>query len=88
MAGANRFLQDGRIKEAIMQTGRYITTDEKMESIIEELKKGYGKSDVGELLKLGIGLLKIANDGRSKDQRLVLADKNNNIISEIVTHKG
>ena len=61
-----------------------VNIDERLDEVIENLKRSMGKTSRAETFRLAIALLKIAAEAKDKDLKLVLADSDNNIKQEIV----
>jgi metal-responsive CopG/Arc/MetJ family transcriptional regulator len=61
-----------------------VNIDDKLDRNIEEIKSKMGKTSRAETFRLAIALLKIAADARQKGLKVVLADNNNNITTEVV----
>lgn len=58
--------------------------DERMDQTLEELKEHFHKTSKADVIRMGVRLLKIANDVLAKGQKIGIADKNGKFIREIL----
>jgi len=61
-----------------------VTIDARMDNTLEELKNELGKTSRAEVFRLGIALLKLAEEGKKSGLKLTLSDKKNKVQKEIL----
>ena len=61
-----------------------VTIDEKLDTLLDDLKDSYGKTSRAEVFRLAIALLKIAADAKRDDQKLTISDQQDKLLKEIV----
>ena len=61
-----------------------VQIDSKLDQTLEELKEDLGKTSRADVFRLGITLLKVANEGKRKGLKLTLSDEDDKVQKEIV----
>jgi len=61
-----------------------VTIDDRMDNTLNELKDDLGKTSRAEVFRLGIAVLKLAEEGKKSGLRLTLSDEKNKVLKEIL----
>jgi metal-responsive CopG/Arc/MetJ family transcriptional regulator len=61
-----------------------VSIDARLDQALDELRTSLGKSSRADVFRLAITLLKLADEARQRGQKLVIADKEDHVLKEIL----
>ncbi|MBI3468701.1 MAG: hypothetical protein HY000_37335 [Planctomycetes bacterium] len=61
-----------------------VNIDDKLDKVLDDLKESFGKTSRAEVFRMGVALLKIADEARKKGRKLVVADEADKVEKEIL----
>jgi hypothetical protein len=67
-----------------MKTTFTVSIDEQMDQTLENLKRAFRRTSKADVFRMGIALLHIANEAMDKGQKLVIADREDKVVKEIL----
>lgn len=61
-----------------------VSIDARLDQALDDLRLSLGKSSRADVFRLAITLLKLAEEAREKNQKLVIADQDDRVLKEIL----